>query len=365
MTSMEGNILNKDFKIFLSYTRSIWDVRKRIMIWTISFGLFGFGITKLSTKIYTSKSVFVPQTEKGSGELESLGGLASLAGLSLGSIGKSTEIPPDLYPELIKSIDFQRDLMNAILLTNNEGNDITYRDYYNDFDRKITINNFFQTLGSRINRVLSSKVYEPEIDTIGISKIKIIARDEGKHLKRIERQLDVNVKKKEGIVELSFSMPDPYLSAKMTFIAEQLLQKEIISYRIKAAQQQLEFTEQRYLESKKNFELIQDKRANFNDGNRNLSTESARSELDRIDSEYDIAFSVFKELAGQLEQGRIQVNRDTPVFMNIQPIVIPQQKSKPKSFLIIVALMVIGFLIPTSSVVVKQILHTSNSNVFE
>jgi len=359
---MNNEIYNKDLKTFLGYIAIIWASRKSITIWILSFGLFGFGIARVSTNIYTSKSVFVPQIEQGSGNLENLGGLASLAGINVGSMSKSTEIPPDLYPELIKSINFKRDLINAELFVN-EGQIMTYQEYYNDFNNRNTVKNFIGGLPLRLYRMIGPRKVIASVDSLGYGGIEFISNDEEKHLERVTKQLNLKVKKKEGIVELSFSMPDPFLSAKMTQIAEELLQKKIINYRIQAAQQQLEFTNQRYLESKRTFELIQDKRASFSDENRNLSTESARSGQNRIDSEYDIAFSVFKELAGQLEQAKIQVNKDTPVFMNIQPIVIPQQKSKPKSLLIIISLMVIGFLIPASFVIVKQILNLSKNGL--
>ena len=46
--------------------------------------------------------------------------------------------------------------------------------------------------------------------------------------------------------------------------------------------------------------------------------------------------SVFQELAGQVEQAKIQVNKDTPIFTIIEPVSVPLERTKPKRILIVV-----------------------------
>jgi uncharacterized protein involved in exopolysaccharide biosynthesis len=49
-----------------------------------------------------------------------------------------------------------------------------------------------------------------------------------------------------------------------------------------------------------------------------------------------VTSSVFQELAGQVEQAKIQVNKDTPIFTIIEPVSVPLERTKPKRGLIVV-----------------------------
>ncbi len=57
-----------------------------------------------------------------------------------------------------------------------------------------------------------------------------------------------------------------------------------------------------------------------------------------------LAYEVYKSLAQQLEDSKIKVKEETPVFTIIEPIVIPIQKSEPLRIFITITFMLIGFL---------------------
>ena len=66
-----------------------------------------------------------------------------------------------------------------------------------------------------------------------------------------------------------------------------------------------------------------------------------QNKLSRIESEVNISASIVQQLASQVEQAKLQVNKDTPVFTTIQPVTIPFERSAPKRSLIVI---VFGFL---------------------
>jgi uncharacterized protein involved in exopolysaccharide biosynthesis len=137
--------------------------------------------------------------------------------------------------------------------------------------------------------------------------------------------------------------------------AQELLQKYITAYKTNKSKDQLVFIEQRYAEKKDEFTKAQDKLAWFQDRNLHVSTASAQAELDRLESEKDIAFAVYSELAKSLEQSRIQVKRQTPVFAIIKPVVVPNDKFKPQRAKVLMVFMFLGFLIAVGVVVFKEI----------
>tara|TARA_R110002020_G_scaffold417440_6_gene626615 strand:- start:2199 stop:2693 length:495 start_codon:yes stop_codon:yes gene_type:complete len=137
-------------------------------------------------------------------------------------------------------------------------------------------------------------------------------------------------------------MPEPLAAAQLTDNAKRILQDVIIEFQIEKAKTQLIYLEKRLSEKKDEFVKAQINLANYKD--RNLFNSTARSitELSKLQSEYDLAFSVYSEIAQQVEAQRLQVKRDTPVFTVIQPPVVPDQKSGPSRIGILLSCLLMG-----------------------
>jgi hypothetical protein len=189
-----------------------------------------------------------------------------------------------------------------------------------------------------------------------------ISDSEFEHFKRMENQISINHNEKEGFVTLSFTMPEPVMAAQMAIFAEELLQKEVIEYKIQNAREQLKFTESRYIEKKDEFETIQNKLASFRDRNQNLSSAIVLNQLEKLESEYNFSFNIYTELAKQLEQSKLQVSQNTPVFSVIQPVTIPIEKSAPKRPLILFIFVMLGIIASFGYVFGKEFLKVQKEN---
>jgi uncharacterized protein involved in exopolysaccharide biosynthesis len=76
--------------------------------------------------------------------------------------------------------------------------------------------------------------------------------------------------------------------------------------------------------------------------------------MERLESEYQISFAVFTELAKQLENSRIQVKEETPVFSIIEPISVPIESFKPKRKQILMIWLFLGIILGIGLVFGKQ-----------
>jgi uncharacterized protein involved in exopolysaccharide biosynthesis len=85
--------------------------------------------------------------------------------------------------------------------------------------------------------------------------------------------------------------------------------------------------------------------ARYRDKNKNILTAADRTKMERLESEYQISFAVFIELAKQLENSKIQVKEETPVFSIIEPISVPTERFKPKRKQILFLWIFIGVII--------------------
>ena len=183
---------------------------------------------------------------------------------------------------------------------------------------------------------------EPLADT---SRLTWLTKDQESLAKHLDQTVYVNVDNKTGNVSLTAIMPEPLAAAQLGQRAQELLQQFIIGFKIKKTKAQLNFIKGRYVVRKKDFEEAQDRLARFLDKNKNVSTAMARSQQERLQNEYQLAYAVYSNLAQQLEQAKIQVKQETPVFSIIQPITVPNQRFKPKRTQILIIWTFIGIII--------------------
>lgn len=311
----------------------------------------GISFSLILPNEYTSSVVFIPTSSDNAKLGGNLGGLASLAGVNLGSLQGGSDIPPSLYPKVAASTKFKKALLDSKFMF--EGEEISYRQYYNSiyrmpFIEKISI--FFSKIPS-----LVKSIFQSQSDTAIIINDEIVFIDEEDYflIKRLEKQISVLPNQKDGFVQLSFTMPDPILSAQMAKNVEVLLQNEVLNFKIQKSKDQLSYTEERFEEKKAEFEKVKSKLANFRDKNQNISSAFFQSYLQELESDYNFSFSIYSELAKQVEQARLQVKQDTPIFTVIQPVTVPLEKSSPRRPFIVITFALLGFLVAIGSLSVK------------
>ncbi|AGA80585.1 GNVR domain-containing protein [Echinicola vietnamensis] len=338
----------KDDEIdLLALAKTVWGRRKLVFRIVGGFFVLGLLIALLSPKEFTAKGTYLPQTSEGGKAGGSLSGLASLAGINLGGMSGGSEIPPMLYPKIVGSIPFKKAMLTAPLQFEGIDQTVTYQEYYEEYYspgflgyiKKYTLG----LPGVIIKAIKGETEAEEVVNKEG--EMITVSGEELRHFKRLNGQISISFNDKEGFVELSTVMPEPKAAAQLAKYAEQLLQQEVIAFKVKNAAEQLKFTEERYQEKKREFGNIQTKLAHFRDRNQNISSSVALNQLEKLEAEYNLAFSVYSELAKQLEQAKLQVSKDTPVFSVIDPITVPAEKSAPKRSMILVVFVVLGLVI--------------------
>jgi uncharacterized protein involved in exopolysaccharide biosynthesis len=336
----------------LALAKTICSQRRKVIFITITFMLVGLVVAILSPKEFTASSTFIPQTSESGKGGGSLGGLASLAGINLGGMGGGSEIPPALYPKFVSSVKFRKALLEAPIRVEGMEQSVTYAKYYEEVATPGLLSNIKKyTLGlpGVMIKALKGTPDETIVQTEDGDLIKLTDA-EVEHFKRLENQMSVSPNEKEGFVTLSFVMPEPLMAAQMAKYAQELLQNEVIAYKISNAREQLNFTEERFEEKKAEFDQIQSRLANFRDRNQNISSATAMNQMERLEAEFNFAFNIYTELAKQLEQAKLQVSKDTPIFSVIQPVTIPSEKSAPNRPLILVIFTISGFIVALSFV---------------
>ena len=128
----------------------------------------------------------------------------------------------------------------------------------------------------------------------------------------------------------------------------------VIDFKIEKSSSELDFIKNRYQEKEQEFQKIQRKLAVYTDRNQNVNSARAKMELMLLQSEYDLAYGVYSELAKQLETQQLKVKEDTPIFTILQPVFVPLEKTAPKRSLILIIYIFLGFVLSIGYLLAKE-----------
>jgi uncharacterized protein involved in exopolysaccharide biosynthesis len=344
----------------IALAKDLWDGRRTIIKYILIGMLIGLLVALLSPKEYTVQTTMVPQTgQTGGSKLGGLSSLAAMAGFNLDMSSSTETLSPLVYPKILKSVSFQLELMNMPFEIADLDRPVSLFEYYTEHQKAGVLGNLKKyTIGLPGVILKALKGQEPESTPAKRSDLIALNQQQESVLATMNQNLSLEINDKEGILTLSARFHDPSLAAQVARKAQIMLQHYITTYRIQKAQEQLNFIKDRYREKKQEFQDAQEKLARFRDQNRNVSSALAQTEIERLQSEYDIAFSVYSELAKQLEQAQIKVKEDAPVLTVVEPVRVPLKKSKPNRPLILIIWTFLGGIIGVGIVFGRQFLGT-------
>lgn len=312
--------------------QKLWAKRKFILIVTGVAMALGLFVALLTPNQYTASCTLVPQTtEKRAGG--SLSGLAAMAGISLGDIGSGEVLSPNVYPNIIKNVSFQKELLYAQYTFEGIPQSISYYDFatdkqYQKFYLLGAIKKYTIGLPGVIIGAIRGEPEESEGSGVG-DTIPRLTYKEQKVLEDLYESFSLNLNEKQGYLQLSTTLREPRLAAQITLKAQQLLQQYLTEFKLQKVRANLEFVESSYQEARANFEAKQEELARFRDANVNLTSAMARTREEKLQSEYTLLLGVYTELAKQKEQAKIAVTETTPILTVIEPVVVPVEKSGP------------------------------------
>jgi uncharacterized protein involved in exopolysaccharide biosynthesis len=293
----------------IAHAKTIWNERRTVIKTTIIFTIIGLFIAIFTPKQYSVTSIMVPQISSGQNKLGGFSSLAAMAGLNM-DMSTGSELSPIIYPQIVQSIPFQKELMYTKLNFEGYEEKISFYDYYTDpqyskFNLLSFVKKFTIGLPGTIIGAIRGKAKIPQTSVETYNNIIQLSSKEKEVIESLSSSVSLNVGQREGYISLISILHEP----------------------------------------EKEFKHIQEKLARYRDKNKNILTAADRTKMERLESEYQVCFSVFIELAKQLENSRIQVKEETPVFSIIEPISIPIERFKPKRKQILMIWLFLGIIL--------------------
>jgi uncharacterized protein involved in exopolysaccharide biosynthesis len=158
-------------------------------------------------------------------------------------------------------------------------------------------------------------------------------------------RLTVAMDRKTSILTITGTMPDPYAAADLVRVSSERLMERLIAYESRKAQEQVRFVTAQYRLAETRYARTERALAAFMDRNRTLLSATSQIERDRLRRDHDLAFELYQQLSRELEQARLKMNQDTPVFTVLEQVTVPNGRSSPPRARLLVTSLLVGLLV--------------------
>ena len=357
MNNQKENNFNEEDEIdIIALVKTVWLGRKLIIKTTVLFFVIGCVVALLSPVVYTAQTTFIPQVSEDqmSSSKGGLGSLASLAGINLnqGSSTSDSYLSPLLYSKIADSDEFSLKLIKEELISLN-GDKFTLKEYMLS-----DTNSSFNLIGFIKN---DNELKNNEI----IKGYNFISQEEFDLVNDFKQKFSITLNDKDGYIEVIASDKDAFISTQLVKIVTKNLQSRIIELRTNKIKERLEYSKNQYELKQIEFNILQNNVADFKDSNKNISTARFMSELQKLESEYQLQQNILMTLASEFNNNKIKLNKDTPIFSVIDEVSVPNERSEPKRSLIALIYMFLGVVISIGYLLVKDPLAKIIKNIKE
>jgi len=309
--------------------------KRNLFLLGISAGVVAFAALLYSysvTNIFTAKTILLPEYSNARSSFWSMAvGNGNSEGLG--------NLTPEVYPRVLESTEFGTYLLNQ-KITSQQGGAMTLTDYLSqkkDPGLLTRIFSFFkpkkepgEVMGKDIKFGNDVKFYES--DELGL-------------IRAATSMVSASIEQKNNLIVIESSLPDPLLAASLVEYGKEYLVQYIEDFRTAKVEQQYIFLEERAKEAKKKLTESEYALQSYRDRNRDNYLNVGRIQEQRLQADFLLNQSVYNDLVGRLEQARIRVKEERPVFKVLEPTIVPTEKSKPDRKLYLLGGGVFGFLI--------------------
>lgn len=305
---------------------SIEFLLKSLFLWKFYFiGMMmlmvGLGILAyiLADEEYETNSELLLEDAGESNNLGQLSQLANVAGFNLPSQGAGgIQINPKVYEKILTSHVFLSEVLDFPFYSEQMEDSLTLRDYFHLmlFEDRVKEDISNQDMAS-------NRFYED--DNTNIRHYSNYDRIIMNQLKR-----RITFTKDEETISIAVKMPEAHLSALVNYHVVEKLKEYLINYKTERLGRNLAFIESRKDEAEEIYLKAQRDLANFRDRNLGVISQLAKTREDNLQAEVTLAFNVYNALSQNLEQSKIQFQKETPVFFFIEVPIVLNQPTEPK-----------------------------------
>lgn len=340
--------------------QKLWRGR-RTLLWTVGVFVVAALVYLMGGRSeYTSSSALMPEQKAeaapsiaGMDLLQEFGGI--FPGLDAGGMfQQQNALPVEIYPEILRSTPILLELLDSPVFVPRHGRQVPLRTFMTELEPFSLWDWMGEGLAGLKRSATGWARPGGERVLLADSTVVVLTEEEVLIVEDLRDRVGASLDQKTGILSVSVTLPDPQVSAQVASAAVSGLTDYITRYRRSKLERDLQFVTGRYEDAELQFNAALDNLATFRDQNRNLARSTAQTEEQRLQAQYELAYSVYSSLATRLEESKIKLQETTPVFQVLQPVEVPHRRSHPKLVLVLL-LSVLGGLVLGSVVILGGI----------
>ena len=341
---------------FIELFRSLWKYRKLYYkVLGITFVLACIYVFSLP-KVYKCEVMLAPELST-TRTNNSLASLARSFGMKLGNNllnGSSEALMPNLYPDLMNSVDFKTSLFDLQVCAEDSVKPKSYYDYLL-YDQKLPW--WSTAVGGTIGAIKS--LFESE-DTSEIltTKDKVnpfkLTKKQTAIAKVIDQKVVCDVDQKTLVITIDVRDQDPLICATVADSVKERLQDFITAYRTNKARIDLEYNEKLCAEAKVRYDKARQRYVEFADANQDVVLQSVRTRITDLENEMQLQFNAYQTYATQVQSAEAQVQQETPAFMTLQSATVPIKPIGPSKMKYLIFFLFLAFVGTSTYVLYKE-----------
>ncbi len=317
----------------------VWQQRKRVIKWGVIGGLIGIIIGFSLPKKYTSFARVAPEEKQQVSA--SLGMLASMMGARTST--DFAAVNSMLYIDVLQSTPFVMEFANIPVTINDSV--MPLHSYLLENQSYPWWNYIFALPGKLIGLM---------IDTEKIPFEESI-RQQQIFVKNFNQAILVEQDEDTRVFDLESTFQNPVVAKMVLDTMLVKLQDYMNNYHTAKTKETIETNMAMLEEARQKYYAADNRFAEAVDKNRNLVSQSATAKLDRLANEKNLAFSIYQQIALQVESDKLKLQDQKQIATIIEPTYMPIIPSSPRKFLIMVAFGFLAGCIVVSKIVIKHI----------
>lgn len=299
-----------------------------IIKWCIVGAVIGLIAGFSIPKTYKAGVTLAPEMQQ-----KTSSGVSSIASMMGVNLNNSVDaISVEMFPDVVHSTPFIVELFDLPVTFERKDSVMTLPlvEYMKEYQKSPWWSHIikfpFKVLGWCIDIVTPDKEEKKGDGTLNPNNLP---KKERGVVKFFAENIMVNVDKKSLKIQMSLELQDPLVVATVMEAVTENLKNYMSDYRTSKARQDVENLEVICEQRKADYHMAQQAYAKYNDANKNVILQSANAERERLQQEMNLAYQVYSQVATQLEGSRIQAEQAKPVFVIINPVTVPIQRSAP------------------------------------
>ena len=331
--------------------RLLWSQRRLIAKVCFCFLFITAVYVYSEPRTFSADVLLAPEMSNSTSISGSLSSLASMAGVSLGKESEDA-IYPFIYPDVVSSNQFIVELFDVRVRSVDGKINSSLYDYLTIHQKTPWWSSLTKPLKTFLKK-LKKNTDGPEgdkIDPFWLSK------KDDEVCRFIDNSLNCVIDKKTDVISLSFDAQDPLVAAMVVDSVREHLQQYIISYRTAKARNDLEYAEKLFSEAKVRYDRSQKRYADYCDSHQNAILQTYVTRQESLENDMQLAFNEYTQLSQQVQAAKAKVQERTPAFAVVKCATVPLKPSGPKRLLSMLASIVLGFLLSSSYIYVRDLM---------